>query len=104
MRRVILSPKTADGVIFPVFNFQMLMDFGEVITAAATTCIVISGTDPNPLDMIEGDAVISGYNVTQEIIGGVSGVTYFLTCVAAGVDGNIYTRGAYLAIVPSDLT
>jgi hypothetical protein len=55
---------------------------GETIVqgSAVWTCVAVDGVDPNAQSMVIGPSTISGGKVSVLIGGGISGVTYRLTC------------------------
>lgn len=73
--------------------------FGETMSGATVAASVYTGTDPTPMAIIDGAAVIVGTKVRQKIIGGVDGVVYTLICVANTTLSHVYSKSASLAIV-----
>jgi hypothetical protein len=66
---------------------------GETITpgTAVWSCAAVIGVDANAQAMVSGGSTITGAKVTQMITGGVSGVTYQLTCTVQTSAGQALT-------------
>lgn len=65
------------------FNFIESLLPRETVSSYVMTVAVKSGTDASKDTVLSGSAsIVSGYKVVQLIQGGVSGVTYEITCVA----------------------
>jgi len=71
-RLVSLTGVTADPLFF----------FFETLSTASVTIAVYSGTDASPANMLLGSPTITGNTITQNVQGGVVGVTYELTFTA----------------------
>lgn len=100
MTRAVITPaKQSDGKIPIKFPFADQLQFGETISGQTVTCVVFSGTDDLPSNVLFGSPTLSGTTVTQIVTGGVVGVIYDLTCAVTGSGGHIYTKGTRLAIV-----
>lgn len=97
--------KSAREVIPVEFDFTDQLGTNETLVGPVTINIsVASGTDATPGTMIATSAQISGNTVLQEVIGGVSGVNYYLECLCpTSVTPNAYEVGARLSIVPAAL-
>lgn len=79
------------------------MPFGAVISGAILSVAVASGTDINPTDILDGTpSLVNGYFISQNITGGLPGVTYLLTCTVAVSGGLQLSRQAYLAVLAAD--
>lgn len=98
-RSVVAPTKRSDARIPIEFPFADQLQFGETISGQAVTCVVSSGTDPTPSNVLFGAPTLSGTNVTQVVTAGVEGVIYQLVCAVTGSLGHIYTKGAKLAVV-----
>lgn len=98
--RLILPRKDLSEDLEALFGFQDQMPFGSSISGAVVAIAVVSGVDPNPLDILDGSPVlVNNYFIQQNLTGGVAGVTYLLTCTVA-VSGSLeLSRQAYLAIL-----
>lgn len=81
-----------------VFDFTSELGTGESIYSAATTATVYSGTDASPGTLVSGTTSVSGTQVTQALTGGVIGVTYMLTCVAATSAGHSIVQNGLLQV------
>lgn len=79
--RVILNGKKQGETITYEFDFISQLAVGETLTSATVVSQVYAGVDPAPGAMVTGAATIRGTLVDQGITGGVSGVTYALTCI-----------------------
>lgn len=101
--RVVSQAKAKEEVLDVYFNFQLLMPFGDTITAAESSVVLVSGTDLNPNDLLNGAAVIeANYLVKQSIHEGLSGNIYLLQCHAGTAGGLRLTRQSYISILPLD--
>lgn len=99
--RVILAPKTtSEGVNVP-FDFISRLGSSETISTQVVTCTVWSGVDASPSSMISGSASHSGSVVTQLVIGGVAGVTYYLLCTITTSLGQTLSLAAFLTVLPT---
>lgn len=76
-----LTPKSSQEVEVFTFDYYNLLTFGETIASATVTSTVISGSDDNPGNMINGAPQIQGSQVLQLVQNGVAGVTYSLNCL-----------------------
>lgn len=101
MRSPIVPSKRSDDTVTLKCNFQAQAEFGEILGAGAVQVGVFTGADPNPAAILSGVATVSGYDVVQEVTGGIPGVIYQLTFFAHGSGDHIYSRGLKLAIVNS---
>ncbi len=99
MQRILIPPKQPGETINQNFDFSSLVPAGFSILSALVTCQVVNGIDPAPGSMIVFFNTISGNVVTQQIVGGVTGVTYFLTCTATLDSGAVISLGGYLAVI-----
>ena len=99
MQRLSLDPKYPGATQVEEFDFASLLANGETLTGAVTTCVVYSGTDPNPAALIDGAASYSGSVVSQLITGGLAGVVYNLTCRATTSFSQILELVGRLAVI-----
>ncbi len=85
---------------FPVtFDFSAALDEGEAVSIAAVSCLLGSGSDPAPTNVLAGNYSISGGSVLQAVQGGVLGATYVLRCVATlGPSGRRLALAATLPV------
>lgn len=100
-RAIVVEPKRSDEKVPVTFPFGDLLLFGETISGQAVTCVVFTGEDENPENVLFGGPSVSGVAVTQIVEGGVPGTIYQLICAVTGSGGHVYTKGAKLAIVNS---
>ena len=101
MSRVILPIKYSNEVKSTAFDLISQLAVGESLSSATVTCTVFSGIDSSPSALISGSATVSGAIATQVITGGVTGVTYNLTCTAVTSAAQTLALQAYLTIAPS---
>lgn len=73
------------------FDFSQVLDSGESISTASCSVIVMTGTDPNPSNILIGSAIITGTKANQRIANGISEVTYRLIMTITTSLGNTYT-------------
>lgn len=98
-RAVIVPSKRTDDTIPVQFPFADQLEFGEVISGQAVTCVVFTGTDANPSEVLEGAPTTDGTTVTQIITGGVVGNIYQLVALVNTSNANIYSKSARVAII-----
>lgn len=98
--RVILPRKNIAEDLEALFGFQDQMPFGSSIVGVNMNVAVDSGVDLNPLDILDGAATLENtYFIKQNLTGGLTGVTYLITCVVA-VSGSLeLSRQAYLSVI-----
>lgn len=99
--RVILPPKTVSEQILVPFDFTSRLAAGETISTKAVTCTTWSGTDASPSSMISGAATSSGSVVSQLVINGASGVTYYLLCTITTSLGQQLQLAGFLVVLPT---
>jgi hypothetical protein len=75
---------------------------GETITSAASVATVYSGADTDPSAILDGDAVIIGSEVEQDIKNGVLGVVYEVACTATTNRGQILPLSTLIAVVQDE--
>lgn len=96
----------------PQYNTESLvrgMDFtdqliltGDTLTGIpSVTASVMSGTDPNPADILVGNPSLSQNNmqVLQRVSNGVPGTAYILTFKCGTTQGNTLVEQAFFWIV-----
>jgi len=84
------------------FDFISDLAEGETISTQSCACVVYSGTDASPSNVISGSATASGTVVTQLITGGTLGVIYTITCSITTSLGQTLKQSGQLAIVPAN--
>jgi hypothetical protein len=94
----VFSPKDPREVDTFTVDFRNLLATGETIQSATWACEVLKGNDAAPTVMIIGSADINGTNVSQQITGGVAGVTYLLSCLAVTSAGNTLVGSGSLVV------
>lgn len=99
--RTLFEPKAPTSSFQAVFDFALDLAIGETLSAASTTATCYSGSDTSPSSLISGSASVSGKQITQKIIGGVSGNVYLLTCTATTSLSQTLVREGYLAVTPT---
>lgn len=101
--RIILPKKNPVETLEALFGYQDQMTFGTNILSATVQVLVDSGIDPDAQDILDGMPVVEdSYSVRQNIIGGLPGVIYMVTCVALTSNGLELARQGYLAILDFD--
>ena len=100
MSRTVFPPKRLSET--KIYQFNFLSDLGptEYVSSAAVAVTVYSGVDPSPSSLLSGITSESGSIVSQQILGGISGVIYELSCSATTSLSQILTHVAYLAVIP----
>lgn len=81
------------------FDFTLALTSGETISSAVVTCEVADGTDASPSALLSGSPVVASPNVTQLVIGGLVGVSYYIRCVATLSSGRVLASTALVNIV-----
>jgi hypothetical protein len=99
--RVILEPKTLGEQVLVPFDFTSRLAASETISTKVVTCTTWSGTDASPSSMISGAASSSGATVSQLVIGGVAGVTYYLLCSITTSLGQTLQLAGFLVVLPT---
>ena len=95
----IRAVKQAGETISLFFEFAGRLLEGETLTGGGCVVSVLSGTDPSPEDLLDGGAVQNGTEVVQQIIGGLPGVVYVISCQADTSELNILIQQSALAVV-----
>lgn len=82
------------------FDFTSRMTGDDYAVTATCGAEVLVGEDPDVEDFIHGDcAVEDGSNrVTQQIIAGVAGVIYLVTCACRTAENNVYMMQMKVAV------
>ena len=97
--RTLWPAKDPEEVFVVTFDFSAALDEGEAISIAAVACLLISGSDQTPNDVLAASATISGGSVLQPVQGGVLGARYVLRCVATlGPSGRRLVLAATLPV------
>lgn len=92
-------PVVAPGERFTVpFSFARELAEGETIVSASLTVVVMSGTDADPVEILNGTRAIESPLVKQPLRVDVADVTYGITCLATTSEGNTYARAAILPV------
>lgn len=99
MEQLLFSDKATTEVIAISVNFADRLQYGESVNGATVAIVVASGVDPTPAAMLVSPATYTTTTVTQELTGGVAGVTYTLIYLATGSNSHNYAKQGYLAVV-----
>ena len=100
MSRVILPAKPVNAIYRQTFDFISDLDVGETIGAGVCNVSVYSGSDSEPMSILDGPASVSGTKVIQPFAAGVLGTIYTVVCYANTSSGQTLILSGYLAIVP----
>lgn len=74
---------------------------GEYPVIATVACVVSSGTDPSPNDvLVRSASVVDQQDIRQYVAGGLPGVIYDLQFATKTNLGSTYIDTVHLAIVP----
>lgn len=101
------SPVGIGSIQLLSFDYSLLLQAGETVTAATWTATIEAGTDPSPQSIIDGAAQISGSIVAQMVdLSNTTNVQnaniYLLTCAAVTTLNQTLLVWAHLpAITPS---
>ena len=82
----IFTPKQPGETLNIGFDFSDVLSPAETLVSATVTVSVLRGIDAHPENLKSGDAQILGTVASQFITGGVSDVTYLLSCSAVTSD------------------
>ena len=89
------SPKDPGETITVTF------DFSRLTTSVSSPSVAISveaGSDADPEAIRSGTPQVSGALVLQQIVAGLSGVSYHLRCTATGADGSVFVIAGTLPV------
>jgi hypothetical protein len=100
--RVILPNKYQGEALGVVFDFTSSLILNEQLIDSSSVFIVpYLGDDPNVALMVSGGSVRVGNRVRQQIVNGVPGVTYTVTCQCGTSLGNFIRLQGFLTVLPS---
>lgn len=88
------------GILVP---FDQLLLPGEVLVEGTCTVKVLTGIDPDPSHMLEGDVQVRGTNLYQQIKLGVPGVIYSITFEGTTDLENTYTVETKQAVLEDQI-
>ena len=95
--RVVLGTKYPSETLGLVFDFASRLLVGQTLVSSSAVAAVYSGTDPSPPTLT---TVLSGTKVTVGFAGGLTGVTYIITCTASTA-GQLFNMEGYLVVIPN---
>lgn len=85
------------------FNFLNELAWGETIAESDVQVYTHVGIDPLPQELLYlNSSVVDGVIVSQQIQLGLPGVIYRIVAFATGSTGEIYEKGALLAVLPTE--
>ena len=99
MDTVIFQQKATTETIPISVTFADRLQYGEIITSASVSVVVLSGIDPNPSAMLSGATSYTNTVLTQVITGGVAGVIYALVFLVTGSGSHNYVKEGQLAVI-----
>ena len=99
MDNVIFSDKATTETIPLTVFFGDRLQYGETVNGASVTCVVVSGIDPSPSAVLSGTATYTANSVTQNVTGGIAGVTYMLIFLATGSNSHNYVKQGRLVVM-----
>lgn len=99
MDNVIFSDKATTELVPLTVSFGDRLQYGETLNGATVTCVAISGTDPAPSNLLSGIATYTATTVTQNVMGGVAGVTYMLIFLVTASNGHNYVKQGRLVVM-----
>jgi hypothetical protein len=103
MSRVILPQKNPSSTIFVQFDFTSQILSGDTISGVnGIVATVYSGVDPTPNNILGTDSV-SGAVVTLHVTGGVTGVTYTVSCTVTTTNGYSLIQVGNISVLPEVL-
>lgn len=88
------------GILVP---FDQLLLPGEVLVEGTCTVKVLTGIDPDPSHMLDGDVQVRGTNLYQQIKLGVPGVIYSITFEGTTDLENTYTVETKQAVLEDQI-
>ena len=80
------------------FDYTSILPAGEYFTTAVFHSSVYSGTDPNPLALVQEIPTVNKSSIELVIEGGLEGSIYAINCSATSQLGNEYQLGTYLVV------
>ena len=96
------SRKRVDEDIPLTYDFTNDLPTGVTVASAATCVATLYSqskvADASPSAIVSGVPTVSSPNVTQKIVDGTDGASYFITFPATGSDGNVYIGECILLI------
>ena len=98
------SPKNPGEQLNLGFDFSSSLSPNETLVSAAVTITVLRGIDAHPENMLVGDPHVVGGVVSLFVTGGVSGVTYLLSCYATTSDPQVLIDEGVLVVQSSTQT
>ena len=99
MDNVIFSDKATTETIPLTVSFGDRLQYGETVNGASVTCVVISGTDATPSAVLSGVATYTANTITQNVTGGVAGVTYMIIFLATATNSHNYVKQGRLVVM-----
>lgn len=98
-------PKDTGETLTISFNFASDLIVGETLTGTPSIAISLAsgGIDSAMATMLYSSPQISGANVVQVVIAGLSGNGYYLSATCPTSNGRILVEGGLLRIVPAYL-
>lgn len=95
----VLSQKDPNEIYPLTADFTASLAKNESVASVhSVTCEVISGTDPDAANMLQGSAVMEGNKVKQAIRNGVVGATYLVRVTVVTSAGNRYAAGGQFSV------
>lgn len=95
---VILGPKGPTEKLTLSLGFSKRL-LGRAITAATSTCSVLTGTDPSPADVLDGSPDYSSAPIIkQHTKGGITGCVYLIEIQLTLSDGDVLVGTIQLAV------
>tara|TARA_R110000868_G_scaffold129723_1_gene338836 strand:+ start:103 stop:426 length:324 start_codon:yes stop_codon:yes gene_type:complete len=85
------SKTVSENLVLP-FSFLNVLAVGEQIGSVVVSVSVWSGTDASPESLIGDPALFTADTVQVNILGGISGVIYLITCDVQCEYGAIFTH------------
>ena len=93
------AEKAPQEIIFYSVDFSGVLQDGETLIAASTTCGALVGVDEDSSSMPVGGTQIDGAAVGCLIGGGVRGVTYKVTFTAHTNIGQVITESGSFNVI-----
>lgn len=98
MDTVIFSEKGIGETVPLTVTFADRLQYGETLNGANVQVVVLSGVDPSPSSMLSGAVSFNSNSITQNITGGVAGVTYMVIFIATGTNSHNYIKEGRLVV------
>ena len=99
MDTLIFPDKGTSEIIPLTVTFADRLQYGEFINGANVVVTVSSGIDPSPAALLAGTVTYTNTTVSQNITGGIAGVTYSIIFLVTATNSHNYVKTGYLSVL-----